>query len=260
MKGYHVNHLIKSAHTLVRSYHVETIEKALDILAKSLLFKGYAEISENYNLNESKGYFLEDFTSEDCIIKRDIVSHGFCFSPYILAHELNIEEEDAQDLKLQIDKHRIPKRIENGNGNICYSDRHLAIRGLQRIRPGDRKRLMAEFPLEFYVRQNNIEFKTPDGVTREHELFYCDAFYTEYPEYFVTKENFIKTFVQTLNLILSVNNILIDHYCREVLETYFPENYNYLRTQYRCLDVKYNSWLELTGLLVIPSNTLTREL
>lgn len=252
---FHIRYLERDALRKLTKYSNKPKYEQLDILARGLSFNNYEHILNSYLLNKSNGYFDKNFINKDALFKRDL-SEGFYFSQFVLRSELEFKKQhEVYALKLTLDNHFRKKKPIRRDGNIVFTDSFLVKKGSEIFKPGNRKRLMGEYPFNFYTRQHPIKFKSTEGIIQKKELLYCDSFYPSNDHFFNNSQKSIADYgMKILSILLSANHVIINQDVLETLEGNYKNLFDRIQFEYNTIPLKWNSWNGKGGLFIHKCN------
>ncbi|WP_375577733.1 helix-turn-helix transcriptional regulator [Marivirga tractuosa] len=224
---------------------------ALDILAKSLLFKDYSELYKHYETcwlakDHPEPLLLQSFQAS-------FLDTGYFFSEFQLMSSLEIDHSVALKLKSTIDDFEIYNKGIS-HGNIGYSWLPNIVREVNKIEQDQEVRLMAQYPISIYLRKRNFDLNFKSGKSINTNFLYCDQFDCNSFEYFRNYETYRAYIISLLKAVLSSESILFDSIMlSENVDSRVPF-IQILKDNFRTHEVSYN---EGPTYLFVPKQSLT---
>lgn len=189
--------------------------KALEVLAKSLLYTNYENLINDINSVE------DEYESRN----------GCFFSEFVLANELEIEIHEAYSLKKELDNHHYyGSGVSHGNIEVANLT-DVSTYSLS-ISLGDESRLMFSYPIDFYTRIYDQSFLLEGGEPYSIESLWCDGFSFLHPSYFSTGEN-KKLYVESIfESLLSHNHLVVSYRHYDYWIEHDPLTYSFFRNNF----------------------------
>lgn len=229
--SYSLNYIEKNALREVQKYSSLSQDRIKDILARSLLFECFEHLYFSYN-SETKEISHSKFQNDPYNIQQQ----GFCFSEFILKKELGLSTSDSYVLKGKIDYYRSYDEYRY-IGNVNVGTLNRAELGMSIVNDKSKiKRLMFNYPLQFYGIYLNRLVHNESGVPIVVSCFSCESMEIEYEQYFNGKINLVTYVKQLVALILKENNCLLEAPLVQDLSVLQPAVINGLRDifEYHC--------------------------
>ncbi|MEO9484020.1 MAG: helix-turn-helix transcriptional regulator [Ekhidna sp.] len=220
-----VEYLRNFAANKIRKRFDLSTSRALNVLAKSLLYIDYGDLIDDIKNVE------EEYESRN----------GCFFSEFVLADELKIDISEAYSLKKELDNHHFyGSGISHGNIEVTNLS-NVSSYSLN-ISLGKETRLMFSYPIDFYSRIYDQSFRL-DSDTYSIEALWCDGFSFLHPSYFLTLEN-MKLYMEAIfESLLSYNDLVVSYSQFDNWIKHDPITYNFIKYNFENYPV-YNGTVE----------------